>query len=121
MAVAALVAASASRIQSSPRTRIGGRCVKPSVRKRCTRPIRPARVKRKSIAVSIATISATTTTHGTTPCPNGPVIEVLLSHGVIVKPWKEAGYEHFIRVSIGSASDNAHFIKALTDALGAPA
>jgi len=53
--------------------------------------------------------------------PNGPVIEVLLSHGVIVKPWKEAGYEHFIRVSIGSAGDNAHFIKALTVALGAPA
>jgi histidinol-phosphate aminotransferase len=53
--------------------------------------------------------------------PNGPVIEVLLSHGVIVKPWKEAGYEHFIRVSIGSATDNARFIQALTEAMGARA
>jgi histidinol-phosphate aminotransferase len=51
--------------------------------------------------------------------PNGPVTEALLSRGVIVKPWKEAGYERFIRVSIGSASDNAHFIKALTEALAA--
>ena len=37
-AVAASVAARASFIHSSPKARIGGRCVKPSVRKRCTRP-----------------------------------------------------------------------------------
>ena len=53
--------------------------------------------------------------------PNGPVTEFLLSRGVIVKPWKEAGYERFIRVSIGSATDNAHFVQALAEALGAPA
>jgi histidinol-phosphate aminotransferase len=49
--------------------------------------------------------------------PNGPVTEALLARGVIVKPWKEAGYEHFIRVSIGSAEDNALFLQAFKDVL----
>ena len=49
--------------------------------------------------------------------PNGPVTEALLARGVIVKPWKEPGYEHFIRVSIGSAEDNALFLKAFKDVL----
>jgi histidinol-phosphate aminotransferase len=43
---------------------------------------------------------------------NAPVAEGLLRHGVIVKPWKEAGYEEFIRVSIGSAQDNQLFLQA---------
>jgi len=47
--------------------------------------------------------------------PNGPVAEALLQRGVIVKPWKEAGYESFIRVSIGSAQDNALFLRAFQD------
>lgn len=50
--------------------------------------------------------------------PNGPVAEGLLARGVIVKPWKERGYEHFLRVSIGSAEDNALFLQAFTDVMG---
>jgi histidinol-phosphate aminotransferase len=53
--------------------------------------------------------------------PNGPVAEALLARGIIVKPWKEKGYEHFIRVSIGSAQDNALFIQAMRDMAGAAA
>ncbi len=45
--------------------------------------------------------------------PNGPVNEALLERGIIVKPWKEPGFETFIRVSVGSAEDNAHFLRAL--------
>lgn len=47
--------------------------------------------------------------------PNGPVAEALLARGVIVKPWKETGYGHFIRVSIGNAQDNALFLQAFND------
>ena len=50
---------------------------------------------------------------------NGPVNEALLSRGIIVKPWKEPGFEHFIRVSIGSAADNARLLQALREILGA--
>lgn len=48
---------------------------------------------------------------------NGPVAEALLARGIIVKPWKEAGYEHFIRVSVGAAADNRLFVAALADIL----
>lgn len=51
--------------------------------------------------------------------PNGPVNEALLARGIIVKPWKEPGFENFIRVSIGSAEDNARFVAALREILGA--
>jgi len=51
--------------------------------------------------------------------PNGPVNEALLARGIIVKPWKEPGFESFIRVSIGSADDNARFLAALREILGA--
>lgn len=51
--------------------------------------------------------------------PNGPVNETLLARGIIVKPWKEPGFENFIRVSIGSAEDNARFTGALGEILGA--
>ncbi|MDM0021749.1 histidinol-phosphate transaminase [Variovorax saccharolyticus] len=50
--------------------------------------------------------------------PNGPVNEALLARGIIVKPWKEAGFESFIRVSIGTAEDNARFLGALGEILG---
>ena len=50
--------------------------------------------------------------------PNGPVNEALLARGIIVKPWKEAGFESFIRVSIGTADDNARFLGALGEILG---
>ncbi len=49
--------------------------------------------------------------------PNGPVAQGLLAQGVITKPWKEAGYERFIRVSIGSDADNAQFLAALRSVL----
>jgi histidinol-phosphate aminotransferase len=50
--------------------------------------------------------------------PNGPVNEALLARGIIVKPWKEPGFETFIRVSIGTADDNARFLQALGDIMG---
>jgi len=37
----------------------------------------------------------------------------LLEHGVIVKPWKQPGFDTFIRVSIGSPRENAHFLSTL--------
>lgn len=37
----------------------------------------------------------------------------LLKAGVVVKPWLEAKYESFIRVSIGTAAENDQFLKAL--------
>ena len=44
---------------------------------------------------------------------NGPVTEALLRQGVIIKPWKEPGFEHLLRVSIGNDNDNARFVQAL--------
>lgn len=51
--------------------------------------------------------------------PNAPVNEALLSQGLITKPWKEPGFEHFIRVSIGTEAENERFARALEDILGA--
>lgn len=51
--------------------------------------------------------------------PNGPVNEALLARGIIVKPWKEAGFETFIRVSIGMPADNERFLRALREILDA--
>lgn len=36
-----------------------------------------------------------------------------LSAGIIVKPWKEKGFESFIRVTVGLPSDNDRFLDAL--------
>lgn len=47
------------------------------------------------------------------------VAEALLRQGVIVKPWKEAGYTHCLRVSIGTEADNTRFVQALVQALQA--
>ena len=41
------------------------------------------------------------------------ISEALLAEGVIVKPWKQPGYERFVRVSIGTPSENEHFLEAL--------
>jgi len=49
--------------------------------------------------------------------PNGPVNEALLERGVIVKPWMEEGFETFLRVSVGTAEDNALFLGVLCDEL----
>ncbi|WP_280171571.1 histidinol-phosphate transaminase [Agrobacterium pusense] len=40
------------------------------------------------------------------------VAEELLRLGVIVKPWKQPGFDTFIRVSIGSREENNHFLGA---------
>jgi len=40
--------------------------------------------------------------------------ERLLRQGVIVKPWKQPGYESFIRTSIGRAQENDNFLTALS-------
>ena len=37
----------------------------------------------------------------------------LLSHGVIVKPWREPGYRQHVRVSIGLPRSNDLFLAAL--------
>jgi len=47
--------------------------------------------------------------------PNGPVTQALLSRGIIIKPWKEAGYETFVRVSVGSEANNRLFVAATAD------
>jgi histidinol-phosphate aminotransferase len=38
----------------------------------------------------------------------------LLTHGVIVKPWREPGFSEHVRVSIGSPRANDQFLKALS-------
>jgi len=49
---------------------------------------------------------------------NAPVNEALLARGIIVKPWKEPGFETFIRVSVGTDADNARFVQALAEIAG---
>lgn len=49
-----------------------------------------------------------------TPLPSQELAQALLLEGVIVKPWKEEGYQDFVRVSIGSAGENDQFLSALT-------
>ncbi|TGW07819.1 aminotransferase class I/II-fold pyridoxal phosphate-dependent enzyme, partial [Mesorhizobium sp. M2D.F.Ca.ET.145.01.1.1] len=44
-------------------------------------------------------------------------VEGLLRNGVIVKPWKQAGFDTYVRVSIGSPSENDHFMAALSQLL----
>ena len=53
--------------------------------------------------------------------PNGPVNEALLAHGIITKPWKDPGFETFLRVSVGTAGDLERLVQALTAILGAAA
>lgn len=45
--------------------------------------------------------------------PAAGLAEELLRLGTIVKPWKQAGFERFVRVSIGTESENADFIDRL--------
>ncbi|WP_279029146.1 histidinol-phosphate transaminase [Gibbsiella quercinecans] len=51
--------------------------------------------------------------------PSTEIAEALLAHGIIVKPWREPGYQQFLRVSIGSAEDNRRFLAALAQVLAA--
>ncbi|QKC85146.1 histidinol-phosphate transaminase [Mesorhizobium sp. NZP2077] len=43
--------------------------------------------------------------------------ERLLREGVIVKPWKQEGFDSYVRVSIGSPAENDHFMAALMQLL----
>ena len=45
--------------------------------------------------------------------PSNEMAQQLLRYGVIIKPWREPGYEQWIRVSIGNEQDNQQFIDAL--------
>ena len=47
--------------------------------------------------------------------PAGPLAERLLERGVIVKPWREPGYERFVRVTVGNRADSEQFLTALSD------
>lgn len=49
--------------------------------------------------------------------PSTVVSDALLARGVIVKPWKEPGYTHFLRISVGREADNALCLAALREAL----
>ncbi|AYD03781.1 histidinol-phosphate transaminase [Neorhizobium sp. NCHU2750] len=44
--------------------------------------------------------------------------EELLSDGIIVKGWREAGYETWVRVTIGTAEENDRFLASLRRILG---
>ena len=46
------------------------------------------------------------------------VADALMRRGVIVKPWLEAGFDTFIRVTVGNAEDSEHFLAALVQAMG---
>lgn len=52
-----------------------------------------------------------------TPFAAETLNQALLAEGVIVKPWREAGYTQYLRVSIGSETDNNLFLAALSKAL----
>ncbi len=39
--------------------------------------------------------------------------QLLLAEGVIVKPWKQPGFDTYMRVSIGNAVENDHFLDAI--------
>ncbi|MEH6726146.1 MAG: aminotransferase class I/II-fold pyridoxal phosphate-dependent enzyme, partial [Hyphomicrobiales bacterium] len=45
--------------------------------------------------------------------PSTDVAEDLMKRGTIVKPWKQPGYDTFIRVSIGTNHENTKFLKDL--------
>lgn len=46
------------------------------------------------------------------------IAEELLKQGVIVKPWKQYGFDRFIRVSVGSPEENDQFLNAFKTVLG---
>ncbi len=49
--------------------------------------------------------------------PSVELAEALLDKGVIVKPWKQPGYETWLRVSIGTEADNGQFLAALSGSI----
>jgi len=47
------------------------------------------------------------------------IAAALLREGIIVKPWREAGYRSYLRATIGHAADNDRLIAGLAACLGA--
>ncbi|WP_434286874.1 histidinol-phosphate transaminase [Celeribacter sp. SCSIO 80788] len=45
--------------------------------------------------------------------PAGDVADRLIDHGVIVKPWKQEGFENFLRVTVGLGWENDQFLEAM--------
>ncbi|WP_208951124.1 histidinol-phosphate transaminase [Rahnella sp. ChDrAdgB13] len=45
--------------------------------------------------------------------PSAELAQRLLTFGVIIKPWRETGYENWIRVSVGNEQDNRQFMESL--------
>lgn len=45
--------------------------------------------------------------------PSTEIAERLLRKGTIVKPWKQKGFDNFIRVSIGTDVENTKFLEDL--------
>jgi histidinol-phosphate aminotransferase len=54
-----------------------------------------------------------------TDLPSEQIAKALLADGIIVKPWREAGYENWVRVSVGTAAENDRFLVSLTKSLTA--
>jgi histidinol-phosphate aminotransferase len=50
-----------------------------------------------------------------TGCPSDWVAQQLHRAGIIVKAWREPGYETFIRASLSTADDNDTFVRLLSD------
>lgn len=48
-----------------------------------------------------------------TPLESKDLFDALLKEGIIIKPWLEPGYEHFVRASIGTPPENDRLIAAL--------
>lgn len=46
-------------------------------------------------------------------CPSVDLADRLIADGVLVKPWKQAGYENWFRVSVGLRHENDQFLSAL--------
>lgn len=46
-------------------------------------------------------------------CDSAIAFDHFLSHGVIVKPWKEPAFASFIRVTVGLPAENDRFLEAL--------
>jgi histidinol-phosphate aminotransferase len=48
-----------------------------------------------------------------TPMDSSDLANDLLGDGIIVKPWREAGYERFVRATIGTPTENSSLIESL--------
>ncbi len=51
-------------------------------------------------------------------CDSATLAEWLLDQAIIVKPWREPGYTHWLRVTVGHPADNDRFLAALDVGLG---